>query len=140
VGFRIIEEIVSGDFVFQAWGNTLEELFAACAEACFSAMTDPAGVEPREDYPVKIRAENLEDLLYDFLAELIYLKDTEKIFLSKFDIEIDVDKISLNSVAWGETIDYNKHEIKTDVKAVTYHDLKIIKARDRYEAKIILDL
>lgn len=140
MGFRIIEEIVSGDFVFQAWGNTLEKLFAACAEACFSAMTDPAGVEPREDYPVKIRAENLEDLLYDFLAELIYLKDTEKVFLSKFDIEIDVDKISLNSVAWGETIDYNKHEIKTDVKAVTYHDLKIIKARDRYEAKIILDL
>lgn len=140
MGFKIIEEIVSGDFVFQAWGNTLEELFGSCAEACFSAMTDPAAVEPRKEYPVKIGADNLEDLLYNFLAELIYLKDTDKIFLSKFDIEIDVNDVSLNAVAWGETIDYNKHEIKTDVKAVTYHDLNIIKAGDRYEVKVILDL
>ena len=140
MGFRIIEEIVSGDFVFQAWGNNIEELFAACAEACFSAMTDPAAVEPKNDYPVKIKAENLEDLLYNFLAELIYLKDIDKIFFSKFDIEIDIEEVSLNAVAWGETIDYNKHEIKTDVKAVTYHDLKIVKSTDRYEVKVILDL
>jgi len=140
LGFRIIEEIVSGDFVFEAWGNTLEELFAACAKACFSAMTDPAGVEPSKAYPVKIEADNLEELLYNFLAELVYLKDTDKIFLSKFDIEIDVHEVSLNAVAWGETIDYNKHEIKTDVKAVTYHGLNIIKAGDRYEVKVILDL
>lgn len=140
MGFKIIEDIVSGDFVFQASGNTLEELFASCAEACFSAMTELAGVEPIDGYRVDVEADNIDDLLFNFLAELIYLKDTEKIFLTKFDIDIDVDNVSLKSIARGERIDYNKHQIRTDVKAVTYHDLQIKKPRDGFEVKVILDL
>jgi SHS2 domain-containing protein len=62
------------------------------------------------------------------------------IFLSKFDIDIDVDDLSLKSIAWGERIDYNKHEIKTDVKAVTYHNLQIKKLQKGFEVKVILDL
>jgi SHS2 domain-containing protein len=140
MGFRIIEDIVSGDFAFQASGKTLEDLFASCAEACFSAMTDPAGVKPVADFQIDVAADNIDDLLFNFLAELIYLKDTEKIFLSKFDIDIDVDNLSLKSIAWGERIDYNKHEIKTDVKAVTYHNLQIKKLQKGFEVKVILDL
>lgn len=140
MGFKILEDIVSGDFVFQAFGNTLEELFVCCAEACFSAMTELAGVEPQDEFTIDLEADNIDDLLFDFLAELIYLKDAEKIFLSEFDIDIDADNVSIKSVARGEKIDYNKHEIKTDVKAVTYHNLRIAKTAEGYEVKVILDL
>ena len=140
MSFKIIEEIVSGDFVFQAAGETIEELFESCAQACFSAMTELSGVDAGIDYTVNITAESIDDLLFNYLAELIYLKDTEKIFLSKFDIKINIDDVSLNSVAWGERIDYNKHVIKTDVKAVTYYDLHVEQIGDEFRVRVILDL
>ena len=54
--------------------------------------------------------------------------------------EIDIDRMSLNSVARGERIDYNKHDIKGDVKAVTYHNLQVKKTGDGYRVRVILDL
>jgi SHS2 domain-containing protein len=140
MSFKIIEDIVSGDFVFEASGKTIEKLFESCAEACFSAMTELSKVNASEKFPVDVDAENIDDLLFNFLAELIFLKDTEKIFLSKFDIEIDIDKFSLNSVARGERIDYNKHDIKTDVKAVTYHNLQVKQVEGEFRVRAILDL
>ena len=123
MGFKILENIVSGDFAFEASGETLEDLFTSCAEACFSAMAELSKIEPKIDYSINISADNLDDLLVDFLSELIYLKDAEKIFFSRFDIRIDNDNISLNAVAQGERIDYNKHDIKVEVKAATYQNL-----------------
>lgn len=140
MSFKILENIVSGDFAFEAYGETLEELFASCAKACFSAMAELSKIEPKIDYSVDISADNLDDLLVDFLSELIYLKDAEKIFFSRFDINIDNDKISLNSVARGERIDYNKHDIKVDVKAATYHNLEIKRVEKGFKVKVILDL
>ena len=61
-------------------------------------------------------------------------------FFAKFDIEIDKDKNSLSAVAWGESINYEKHIIKTDVKAVTYYGLKIMHDNNRYSVRVILDL
>jgi len=140
MSFKVIEDIVSGDFAFEASGNTIEELFESCAQACFSAMTELSGVDAVSDCPVNVSAENLDDLLFNFLAELIYLKDTEKIFFSEFDINIDVINVSLNSVARGERIDYTKHDIKTDVKAVTYHNLKVERTEKEFRVRVILDL
>ena len=140
MGFKILENIVSGDFAFEASGETLEDLFTSCAEACFSAMAELSKVEQLIDYSIDISADSLDDLLVDFLSELIYLKDAEKIFFSRFDIDIDTDNISLNAVARGEKIDYNKHEIKVDVKAATYHNLEIKRVEKGFKVKVILDL
>ncbi len=140
MGFRILEDIVSGDFAFEAFGETLEELFSSCAEACFSAMAELSRVEPKIDRYIDISADSIDDLLVSFLSELIYLKDAEKVFFSRFDIKIDDVKISLNSVAWGERIDYTKHDIKVDVKAATYHGLEIRRFEKGFKVKVILDL
>ncbi len=140
MGFKILENIVSGDFAFEASGETLEDLFTSCAEACFSAMAELSKIEPKIDYSINISADSLDDLLVDFLSELIYLKDAEKIFFSRFDIRIDNDNISLNAVAQGERIDYNKHDIKVDVKAATYHNLEIKRVEKGFKVKVILDL
>ena len=138
--FRVVEEISSADFVFEAYGVNTEELFANCALACFYAMTDPATVNPVESFKLEVEGDTIEDLLYSYMAELIFIKDTEKVFLSKFDIEISPDNATLKAVARGEPIDYNKHTIKTDVKAVTYHDLHVRKDKAGYSVRMILDL
>ncbi len=128
--FEVFENVASADYLFDAYGNDLNELFAACAWACFSAMTNPEKVRPSSEFSVELEAENVEELLYNFISELIYLKDVKRLFLSAFDINIAADKRSLKAVVAGEPIDYNIHTIKTDVKAATYHDLRIEKADD----------
>jgi SHS2 domain-containing protein len=138
--FRIVEDISSADYVFDAWGEGLEDLFCVCALACFSAMTDPSRVEPATIRKFEVSAENVDDLLYNFIAELIFIKDAEKLFLSHFETEIGQDQRSLKAVVAGEPIDYNKHVIRTDVKAVTYHGLQIRKEDRRFTVRMILDL
>ncbi len=138
--FEVCENVASADYLFNAYGHDLNELFAACAWACFSAMTDPEKIRPASEFSLELEAENIEELLYSFISELVYLKDVEKIFLSAFNINISSDKRSLKAVVAGESIDYNKHTIKTDVKAATYHDLIIERLGDGYRAQMLLDL
>jgi len=139
-GFKIVENLPSADFIFDAFGDDLEELFKNCAGACFFAMTDPETVAPVIGYDIDLTGETLDDLLYNFMAELIYLKDSENIFCSRFEIKISGDHKSLKGVVRGEPIDYNKHTIKTDVKAATYHDLHVREENGRYSVRMILDL
>ena len=138
--FRVVEDTTSADFVFEACGVSTNELFANCALACFYAMTDPATVDPAKNYKLEVKGENIEDLLYNYMAELIFIKDTEKVFLSQFDVDILPNNTALKAVARGEPIDYNKHTIKTDVKAVTYHDLHVRVDKEGYSTRMILDL
>jgi SHS2 domain-containing protein len=138
--FEICDEYPSADFIFDAYGDNLNELFAACASACFFAMTDPEKITPVKEFAFELRGDNPEELLYSFISELIYLKDTEKVFLSVFNVEIAPDGKSLLAAVTGEPINYDRHTIKTDVKAATYHDLKIEKVSGGYKARMILDL
>lgn len=138
--YKIVEDGTSADFVVDVYGVTLNKLFANCAEACFFAMTNIDKVQPVKEFNVIVDAENLDDLLYNFISELIYLKDIEKMFFSRFDVDIADDEKSLKAVAAGDTIDYIDHDFKTDVKAITYHDLHIKKSNDGYMTRVILDL
>jgi SHS2 domain-containing protein len=138
--YKVVEDTTSADFVFEAYGANANELFASCALACFYAMTDPTTVDPIKSYELEIKGETIEDLLYNYMAELIFIKDSEKVFLSQFDVDIASDNTALKAVVRGEPIDYNKHVIKTDVKAVTYHDLQVRVDSEGYSARMILDL
>jgi SHS2 domain-containing protein len=140
-GYRYIDEIAPADQAFEAWGNTLEELFSSCAEATFEVMTDLSKVEPRKSIPVGIVAETLDELLYLFLSEIIYLKDTKRSFYNRFDLRIEAgNEFSLSGKLSGEKIDSEKHVLKTDVKAVTYHQFQVKKTKDGYYARVVLDL
>jgi len=140
-GFKYIDEIAPADQAFEAWGDTLEELFCCCAEATFEVMTDLSKVEPRKSIPVGIEAETLEQLLYLFLSELIYLKDTNNTFFSRFDLRIEAgDEPKLSGEIWGEKIKPKRHTLKTDVKAVTYHQFQVKRTEEGYYARVVLDL
>jgi SHS2 domain-containing protein len=138
--FEICEEIASADYIFDAYGASLNELFAACAAACFSAMTDLEKVAPVTEFSVVINGDDVEELLYNFISELVYLKDIEKMFFSVFDVEIAPGHKSLKADVTGEPINYDKHTIMTDVKAATYHDLKITRIDGGFKAHMVIDL
>jgi len=139
--YRFLEDRAIADAAFEAEGESLEELFEACAQATFEVMAETKTVEPRNLEEIELRSDDLEGLLFNWLAELIYLKDLKTTVFGKYRIKIEKpDGYRLQASVWGEPIDAEKHKVKVDVKAVTYHLLEVKKTDDKWTAKVILDI
>ncbi len=107
-------------------GDTLEEMFEKAAYGMFDIIVHADRIEPVRKVKVSISSPTLEDLLVDWLSELLYVFSTELFVMNKFDVRIRKDNsYSLNAVCWGENFKRRKHGIKTEIKAVTYHELEI---------------
>jgi SHS2 domain-containing protein len=138
--YRFLEDVAIADAAFQAEAETLEELFRTCAQATFEVMADTKTIWSRQKEEVELAAQSLEELLFDWLAELIYLKDTHSLLFGQFDVHIqERDGYTLTASAWGEPADQKRHKVRVDVKAVTYHLLEVKQMGDKWTAKVILD-
>jgi SHS2 domain-containing protein len=139
--YRFLEDIATGDAAFEAEGRTLEELFVEAAVATFEVMVDTKGVEPRITREVELKNEAVDGLLFDWLSELVYLKDAEAVLFSKFNVNIKKnDAYELKARVSGENINQQKHILRSDVKAVTYHMFEVKKTEENWTARIILDI
>lgn len=139
--YRYLEELSSADAAFEATGSTLEELFNDAAIATFEVMADTNTVKQLLTRKIELENESVDGLLIDWLSELVFLKDTENILFSVFDINISKNDIYLlKAEAKGEKIDRKKHSLRSDVKAVTYHMFEVTKNRDNWTARVVLDI
>ena len=123
-------------------GKSREEAFGECAKAMFSVMVDLKGVEAKDEVEVKVTAYNLEQLLVEFLNELLYLRDVHEMVFSEFRVERIKRKqvgYALEGKASGEKIG-EKHEVNTEVKAATYSGLKVEKEGIVWKAQCIVDV
>jgi SHS2 domain-containing protein len=132
----------TADILFQAEAPTLEELFVQCALATEEGQVDIKKIEPKEKLTFTVENTNEEKLLFDFLDDLVFYKDSEQLIFSKFDIKIEkTDKgFKLTCTAHGEKIDNKKHDPKVDVKAVTMHMFEVKKTDKGWFAKVLLDI
>jgi SHS2 domain-containing protein len=141
--YRILEGVALADVAYEIYGKTIEELFVNAAEAVSQTMVDTATVTPSQSSKCKVQNAKLEDLLLDFLNNLVLLKDSKQTVFSRFNIKIkklDAEGYRLNASFWGEKIDPMKHKLRTDVKAVTKHHLEIKKIKNYYRATVVLDI
>jgi len=137
--YRILPHTADGKF--QAYGATLEEAFANAALAMSSLMWDWSKVEPGVRHFVHVRGIDREQLLVKFLGETIYLFETKQFLLAKVDglrIRPEFEGFSLEAVLGGDTLS-DRYELFGDVKAVTYHELKIEKC-DGFTVQVVVDM
>ncbi len=130
------------DIRFRAYGTTLEEVFEQAAHAMFHVIIDTASLNPEHSVDINMESEGLENLLYDYLSELLYLFEVEDIIFGYFNVASIVKKNGiylLRGQASGEKIDPEHHSFETEVKAVTYHQLKVTEEEDGYSAHVIVD-
>ena len=131
----------TADVLFEAYGKTLNELFENAALASQETQADLKGIKQKITKKINLKNESIEMLLFDFLQELIYLKDKDKLLFSKFKVNIKKNKeYTLIATAHGEELDMKKHELKVDVKAVTLHLFEVKKVKGKWKAHIILDI
>jgi len=140
--YKFLEDITWADLAFRAQGQTIEELFKNCALAVTEAMVDPQTVAVKEEVEVKLEAGTLDDLLYDFLSEIVAIKDADGLLFSQFDVRVGRKngKYELSAKLEGEEVDPDVQEVRDDVKAVTRHHFEVAKVHDGYEAQVILDV
>jgi len=136
--FEFIEDLKS-DVMFKAYGKSLEELFANAAFGLFSVICQVDEVGHRRIKLVKVRGENTEDLMFNWLQELIGIVETDNLFLSRFEIlKIGEDGTYLEARCYGEAATPEKGG--TVVKAVTYYKYELRKTKDGYSIRVSLDI
>jgi SHS2 domain-containing protein len=117
----------------------LDTLFAEAGEALFAAVVeDLATVRPLQSLLVELTADDREYLLFDWLKELLYRFDAEHLLFSRFDVRVEENQ--LKATAWGEPLDRDRHVLSHEVKAITYHGLKVEPADGGWLAEVIVDI
>ena len=129
----------TADLGFKAYGETPERLFIHAAEAFFEAIVALESIKGKIERSIEVEADMLEDLMVSWLAEFLYLYDTERLVFNSFQIK-RIDHNKLEAKARGEVLDPARHEIKTGIKAVTYHQLYVKEAEGAWEAQVIFDI
>ena len=132
----------TADVMFEAYGRSLNEVFENAALAVFDVQCNLRKVKNKLKKKIRLKNDNAEDLLFDFLEELIYLKDAKYLLFGKFDVKIKEIKgeFFLECIAYGEEINPDKHELKTDVKAITLHEFFLKKTKNEWRCRVLLDI
>ena len=138
--FRFLDNVAIADVAFEARGRTLPALFESCARALTEVMVDRTSVKPRKVERITLTSDSTENLLYDFLTDLIIRKDVDSILFRDFRVSLDESGRRLECVARGEVIDRKRHRLRNDVKAVTTHLFGIRKTARGYSATVVLDI
>ena len=143
MSYDYLPDIAIADVAFQARGKTVEELFVAASDATMNVMVDDLStIKNKEELQLDLSHEALDLLLFDFLNELIYLKDLRQLLLRAKDLEISKagGHFSLHAKLYGEQLDPARHPLNADVKAVTLHRFQVKKTDDGWEATVVLDI
>ena len=143
MGFEMLEDISLADVAFRVYERDLNEMFISGVRVLISVMIEnPESIEQDIERNIEIESSELDLLLFEFLQEFIFYKDSESLFLLPDFVEISdtYDHYKLKCKAYGETINREKHILNVDVKAVTMHRLKVERIRDIWTATVVLDV
>lgn len=128
----------TADIKFVAFGKDIDEVFSNSALAMSNILGDTNKVKGEKIQKIKLKARNYERLLYDFLEELLFLLDTKNFFLHKIKSIKISEKFELECVIVGDN--YKNYDLKGDIKAVTYSEMKIEKTKKGYGATVVVDI
>jgi SHS2 domain-containing protein len=141
--YAYIDDIALADLAFRAWGQTVEDTFLAAAEATMHAMVeDLATIAPQQQRTFELHDAQLDLLLLQFLQELLFYKDAQRLLLRVYEVHITAlaQGFTLQARAAGEPLDPARHALGADVKGVTLHRLQVVQTPTGWEATVVLDV
>ncbi|MFH0774249.1 MAG: archease [bacterium] len=133
--FKVFDH--TADIGVCGFGKTEEEAFSNTAFGMFSILADPKDVMPDEEIEIKASGVDREELLVNMLSELLYWHTTKGYIFSEFSVEFSGSSVKV--LCLGEKIKEH-HELKAEIKTVTYHFIKIERKEDGWETRVIFDV
>jgi len=141
--YEIIDH--TADIGIKVYGRNLEELFLNAAKAMFEIMLEAANKKPifrkpeHKKFLLNKQGNNIEETFVFWLSELLYLFSTQGLIMEKADIN-RLDSSCIQAEVEGRIFNPKFCRIKTEIKAVTYHELEIKETPQGYEAQVIFDV
>ncbi|MBM4447488.1 MAG: archease [Chloroflexi bacterium] len=135
--FEIIDH--TADIGIVAYGADIKQVFANAAIGLFNLMADLDDFKEDIKRELELSAEDVEVLLVEWLNELIYIFDVEHILFKRFEID-KLSNTEIKAKCFGEKIQPGQHKLKREIKAATYHMLRIIKEDGGYKVQVIFDI
>lgn len=129
----------TADLGIEVMAPSFAALFETAAAALFDVLTDASAIRPRLKRHLAVTGADRVELLVRWLSELLYLHDTEGLLFGRFHVE-SIEENSLSAIAEGEPYEPGRHEVRTEVKAVTYHQAAIVDASDGWLARFVIDV
>lgn len=153
MGFKFLEDVAIADIAFSAEGKTREELFENCSLALTTAMADTGKISGKVKKKITVGGKNDDELLYNFLSELVYIKDVEGLLFKKFRISFgkadgeDKKKraasgtISMSAECTGDSLEsIGRGNLNNDVKAITMYKFGVKKEKGKWVATVVVDI
>jgi SHS2 domain-containing protein len=137
---RLLPDVALADIAFRASAPTLNGLFEECAKAMTEVMVERRTLRSASETKLVLEAGTTDILLYNFLTELIVLKDVDSLLFRDFQVRVDPKGTSLRAAMKGEPISRERHRLRNDVKAVTMHMFGIKKSRGGWSTTVVLDI
>ncbi|MDM9380014.1 archease [Chlorogloeopsis sp. ULAP01] len=141
--YEFLEDVATADIAFRANGKDLVELFKAAGDATINTMIENLeAIEPKETRQINLENDALDLLLFNFLQELIYYKDSEQMLLRPQEIHFEHKDSNhhLTAILQGEKLDSDRHHQRVDVKAVTLHRFQLEETQNAWISMVILDI
>ena len=141
--FELFEH--TADLGLRASAATLEELLAEAARGLLDMLVaNPSEVRPVQVKEIAIEASEPAYLMFDWLHELLYVFESERLLLSEFDIRLETGEANaafrLHANCRGEAMDESRHQMEHEVKAITYHGLVVEQTPGDWRATVIVDI
>ena len=136
----MLPKVALADVAFRAAAPSPSSLFEVCAGALTDVMVDRRSLRLGVARELDLKAEDMDGLLYDFLTQLIIMKDVDSLLFKRFAVKVTRDGRSLSCRLEGEPIDRERHDLRNDVKAVTMYMFGVKKKGERWTATVVLDI
>jgi len=129
----------TADLGLRVQAATLEELLIEAARGLLAMLVaNPQDVRPLQPKTITIDDSEPAYLLFDWLSELLYAFETDRLLLSEFDVKLQNHQ--LTAACRGEPMDVNRHQMEHEVKAITYHGLRVEQTAAGWQAEVIVDI
>ena len=140
MGYRFIDH--TADVAADLTGGTLGELFLSAAQALTDTITELSAVQPAVTQSVTLESDAVEDLLVDWLNELLYRFEVQNVLFADGSVTVEdrAGRWHLAAAVAGEPYDPARHPVRVLVKSATYHGLKVTHEQGTWRARIVFDI
>lgn len=135
--FRLLEH--TADMGIKAEGESLAAVFRQAALGLQQIMTSCTDIQAQQEILVEVRAQDREELLVNWLSEVIFLLETRQLLPAEFVID-SISDCRLQARVQGEFLDAERHFLEREIKAVTYHQIRVERVAGGWRAQVFVDL
>ena len=135
--FRLLEH--TADMGIEAQGDSLAALFRQTALGLRQIITACSDIHSRQEVLVELQAQDREELLVNWLSELLFLLEARQLLPAEFAID-SISNCRLRAWVRGESLDSGRHFLEREIKAVTYHQIRVEQVADGWRAQVFVDL